>query len=73
MKKKLFTLTQIIPILKELERILPVIELNRKHEVSEAIIYIWRNKFSGILESELKRLSTHASRSSIFSTFNGMT
>lgn len=56
MKKKRFTETQIMEILKELEAGLPVAELSRKHGVSTAAIYSWRTKFSGMLESDLKRL-----------------
>jgi putative transposase len=56
MKKTRFTETQILGILKELEGGLPVIELSRKHGVSEAAIYQWRNKFGGMIESDLKRL-----------------
>jgi putative transposase len=56
MKKTRFTETQIVSILKELEAGMPVIELSRKHGVSDATIYNWRTKFGGMNESELKRL-----------------
>ena len=58
MKKTRFTESQIIGILKELESGIGVSELSRKHGVSDAAIYKWRNKFGGMTESELKRLRT---------------
>lgn len=56
MKKTRFTETQIISILKELESGVSVMELSRKHAVSDATIYNWRSKYSGMQESDLKRL-----------------
>jgi putative transposase len=56
MKKTRFSESQIISLLKELEAGMPVKELSRKHGISDATIYIWRNKFGGMNNSELKRL-----------------
>lgn len=56
MKISRFTENQIMGILKELEAGMPVVELSRKHGVSEASIYNWRTKFGGMVESDLKRL-----------------
>lgn len=56
MKKTRFSESQIIAILKELEAGISVIELGRKYGVSTATIYSWRTKFSGMTESDLKRL-----------------
>lgn len=56
MKKSRFTGSQILAILKELETGVPVGELSRRHGISDATIYSWRNKFGGMKESELKRL-----------------
>jgi putative transposase len=56
MKKTRFSESQIISLLKELEAGIPVKELSRKHGVSDATIYTWRNKYGGMNNSELKRL-----------------
>lgn len=56
MKKTRFTETQIIAILREHDSIIPASELSRKHGVSDAMIYNWRTKFGGMMESDLKRL-----------------
>jgi putative transposase len=56
MKKTKFTESQILSILKELESGVKVSDLSRKHGVSEATIYNWRSKYSGMELSELKRL-----------------
>jgi len=42
--KKRFTQEQIIPSLKEAEAGLPVKELCRKYNISDATLYIWRKK-----------------------------
>lgn len=56
MKKSKFTERQILSILEEVEKGMPVKELSRKYGVSDAAIYIWRNKYTGMTESELRRL-----------------
>lgn len=56
MKKTKFTESQILSILKELESGVKVSDLSRKHGLSEATIYNWRSKYSGMELSELKRL-----------------
>ena len=50
------SLTQIIGILKEHETGVPVLELCRKHGVSDASIYKWKAKYGGMEVSEAKRL-----------------
>lgn len=54
--KKRFSDEQIISILKEAEPGLPVKELCRKYNISDATSYTWRKKFGGMEISEARRL-----------------
>lgn len=56
MKRKRFTEEQIIGILKEHDLGAKTVDLCRKHGVSEATFYNWKNKFGGMDVSEAKRL-----------------
>ena len=56
MKRKRFTEEQIIGILKEHDLGAKTADLCRKHGVSEATFYNWKNKFGGMDVSEAKRL-----------------
>lgn len=56
MKKKRFSEEQIIGILKEAQAGIPVMELCRKHGISDATFYTWRKKYGGMEVSEAKRL-----------------
>jgi putative transposase len=48
MKRARFSEEQIISILKEAEAGAKVTELCRRHGISDATFYIWRNKYGGL-------------------------
>lgn len=56
MKRKRFSETQIVNILKEAEAGVAVEELSRKHRFSKSAFYKWKAKYSGMDASALKRL-----------------
>ena len=56
MKRSRFSEEQIIAILKEQESGISVVDLCRKHGVSDASIYKWKAKFGGMEVSEARRL-----------------
>ena len=56
MKKGQFTEAQIIGILKEVEAGQKVGEICRKYGVSEATYYRWKNVYSGLEVSQVRRL-----------------
>jgi putative transposase len=56
MKRKRFTEEQIIGVLKEHELGAKTSDLCRKHGISEATFYNWKNKYGGMDVSEAKRL-----------------
>jgi putative transposase len=56
MKRKRFTEEQIIAILKEHEAGGTIVELARRHGVSEMSIHRWKAKYGGMNVSEAKRL-----------------
>lgn len=56
MKKKRFSETQIIGILKEGEAGMPISDLSRKYGFSQSTYYQWKSKYGGMSASELKRL-----------------
>ena len=58
MGTKRFSEEQIIVILKEADAGMKVMDLCRKHGISDATYYNWKNKYSGLTISELKRLKT---------------
>ena len=56
MKKKRFSEEQIIAVLKEADAGAKVLDLCRKHGISDATFYKWRAKFGGMQASEATRL-----------------
>ncbi len=56
--KKRYSDEQIVRFLGEAESGVSVKELCRRHGFSEASFYLWRNKFSGLEVSDVKRLKT---------------
>ena len=56
MKRKRYSEEQIIGILKEAEGGVPVKDICRKHGMSEASFYAWRQKYGGMDVSDAQRL-----------------
>jgi putative transposase len=55
MKKKRFTEPQIAFVLKQAETGVPVGEVCRKAGISEQTFYRWKQKYGGMLPSEMKK------------------
>lgn len=56
MKRKRFSEEQIVAVLKEAEVGVKVLELRRKHGMSDATFYNWMVKYAGMTVAELRRL-----------------
>lgn len=56
MKKKRFTESQILKVLKEYESGVSSSDLCRQHQISRATFYNWKQKYSGMGSSDLNRL-----------------
>lgn len=54
--KKRYTEEQIIGFLREADTGVPVKDLCRRHNFSEASYYLWRSKYGGMDVSDAKRL-----------------
>lgn len=56
MKRSRFNETQILNVLKEYESGIPAVELCRQHEINKNTLYNWKNKYSGMTTSDLRKL-----------------
>ncbi len=56
MKGSRFSQEQIIGVLKEAEAGMGVVELARKHGITEQTYYRWKSKYGGLEVSEARRL-----------------
>ena len=56
MRKSRFTDAQIIAVLYEWDAGAKVVDLVRKHGVTEQTLYRWKKKYGGLQASEAKRL-----------------
>ena len=56
MRKGRFSEEQIIAVLKEHQAGIAVMELCRKHGISDATFYTWRSKYGGLEVSDARKL-----------------
>jgi len=56
MKRKRFSEEQIIAVLKEAEAGAKVLDLCRKHGISDATFYNWKAKYAGMTVADVRRL-----------------
>lgn len=56
MKRNKFSESQILVILKEQEAGLKVMDICRKHGISDGTFFNWKNRYGGMTVSELKRV-----------------
>ena len=58
MSRKRYTEEQIIAVLKEADAGVKTSELCRKHNVSDATIYKWKAKYSGMEVSDIRKMKS---------------
>ena len=56
MPKKRYTEEQIIAVLKEADSGVKPTELCRKHGISDGTFYAWKNKYSGMQVSDVRKM-----------------
>jgi len=56
MRKGRFSEEQIIKVLKDHQAGIPIVELCRKHGISDATFYTWRSKYGGMEVSDARKL-----------------
>lgn len=56
MKKSRFSEEQVLAILKEQDSGSKVVDICRKHGISDATFHNWKNKYNGMSSQELARL-----------------
>jgi putative transposase len=56
MRKSKFSESQIAEILKEAEAGVSVVDVVRKHGISQPTFYAWRSKYGGMSVSDMQRL-----------------
>ena len=56
MKKKRYSESQIVNILKEGEAGVSLLDICRKYGVAQSTYYAWKSKYAGMSVAELKRL-----------------
>lgn len=58
MPYKKYTEEQIIAVIRESDAGAKTVDICRKHGISDATLYNWKAKYSGLSVSELRRLKT---------------
>jgi putative transposase len=56
MKRNTFSESQILAVLKEQEAGVKVADICRKHGISDATFFNWKNRYGGMTMSEIKRV-----------------
>ena len=56
MRKGRFSEEPIIKVLKEHQTGIPIVELCRKHGISDATFYTWRTKYGGMEVSDARQV-----------------
>ncbi len=62
MKKKRFSVEQIVAILKQAELGIPVAKLIRQLGVSEQTFYLWKKKYTGVEIGQVRQLKQRPGR-----------